>query len=216
MINHGVPKYLNLKEDEELVALVHPTFFAFTGSILGALFFLFLAFFFVYPLFSLGIWGIILFLALLAAAKYFLIRIGIGRYGNMYVVTSERLIDVERRGIFDRIVSELPLNNIHDISFRTQGPLGMLLRIGTITVRTIGGATNFAWRWVRNPEEVRDLMTEIQRLRYGGAALEIEGLQSEQKKILLSAYINKLSPDSLSELHHYAEELLDKEKDKRF
>src|SRR3989344_6033750 len=158
-----IPKYLSLKEDEDLVALVHPTLLAFTGSILLGFSFLFAAFFFIYPLYRLGTTGWIIFGLLLFAAKYFAIRIAIGHLGNMYVITNERLIDVERRGVFDRIVSEVPLSNIHDVSFRMSGPLGMLLRIGTITVRTIGGATNFEWRWVRRPDEVREMLIEIQR-----------------------------------------------------
>lgn len=162
-MKNTIPKYLNLKEDEELVALVHPTFIAFTGSILGATLFLCAAFFFIYPLWKAGWVGIAGFVLLLFIAKYFMIRVALGHYGNMYVITNERLIDVERRGIFDRIVSEVPLNNIHDVSFRVNGPLGMMLRIGTITIRTLGGATNFQWKWVRNPEEVRNLLLEIQR-----------------------------------------------------
>ncbi len=195
-----------------MVALVHPTFFAFTGSILGALFFLFAAFFFLYPLFRLRLPGVIVFILLLMGAKYFLIRVGIGRYGNMYVVTNERLIDVERRGIFDRIVSELPLGNIHDVSFRLKGPLGMLLSIGTITVRTIGGATNFQWKWVRNPDRVRELLLEIQRGFREDAPPSDGALTEDQTKILLRAYLDKLSAASLGELRRRAEELIEGEK----
>lgn len=210
-MGEAIPKYLNLKDDEELVALVHPTLLAFTGSILGVIIFLLAAFFFVYPLFSLGILGIGIFVFLLMVAKYFALRVAIGRYGNMYVITNERLIDVERRGIFDRIVSEVPLSNIHDVSFRMKGPLGMLLRIGNITVRTIGGATNFEWSWVRNPEEVREKLIEIQRV----APVEVVAsgqLRSDQIKVLLSHYLDDLSWEALKELHQHAEELLDREK----
>lgn len=209
-----IPKYLNLKDDEELVALVHPTLFAFTGSIIGIAVFLFLAFFFIYPLFRLGALGIGIFILLLMAAKYFAIRVAIGRYGNMYVITNERLIDVERRGIFDRIVSEVPLGNIHDVSFRMKGPLGMLLRIGNITVRTVGGATNFEWGWVRNPEEVRERLLEIQRA-VPEEIPEAGVLRSDQMKVLLSHYLDELSSESLKELHQHAEELLEEEKNSR-
>lgn len=205
-----IPKYLNLKEDEDLAALVHPSFLAFTGSILGCGVFLFAAFFFIYPLFKLGVTGWIIFGLLLFAAKYFAIRVAIGHYGNMYVITNERLIDVERRGIFDRIVSEVPLGNIHDVSFRMSGLLGMLLRIGTITVRTIGGATNFEWRWVRRPDEVRELLLEIQR----DTPSEVlgNGLRDDQMRVLLAHYISEMDQNSLQNLHTYAEEILEKQR----
>ncbi len=207
-----IPKYLNLKEDEQLVALVHPTFLAYTGSILGTLFFLSAAFFFIYPLFRMGAWGIAGFILLLVVAKYFAIRVAIGRYGNMYVITNERLIDVERKGIFDRIVSEVPLGNIHDVSFRMKGLLGMFLHIGTITVRTIGGATNFEWRWVRNPEDVREMLLEIQRGAAPSEALPGAELRDEQLKILLAHYLDDMTAESLKELHMKAEELLERQK----
>lgn len=213
-MGESIPKYLNLKEDEDLVSLVHPTLLAFTGSILGGIIFLLAAFFFIYPLFSLGTLGIGIFVFLLMVAKYFAIRVAIGRYGNIYVITNERLIDVERRGIFDRIVSEVPLSNIHDVSFRMKGPLGMLLKIGNITVRTIGGATNFEWSWVRNPEEVREKLIEIQR----AAPVEVSAsgqLRSDQIKVLLSHYFDELSLAALQELHQHAEELFEGEKNGR-
>ncbi len=204
-----IPKYLSLKEDEDLVALVHPTLLAFTGSILGGLTFLFAAFFFIYPLYRLGVTGWIIFGLLLFASKYFAIRVAIGHLGNMYVITNERLIDVERRGVFDRIVSEVPLGNIHDVSFRMSGPLGMLLRIGTITVRTIGGATNFEWRWVRKPDEVREMLIEIQR---NVPEEPVSGnLRTDQMRILLSHYIERMSVESLQELHLHAEEIIQRE-----
>lgn len=179
---------------------------------MGGLVFLFAAFFFIYPLYKLGVTGWIIFGLLLFTAKYFAIRVAIGHLGNIYVITNERLIDVERRGIFDRIVSEVPLQNIHDVSFRMSGPLGMLLRIGTITVRTIGGATNFEWRWVRRPDKVREMLLEIQR----GAPEEVVpgNLRTDQMRILLSHYIDLMPAESLRELHARAEEIIQRETSK--
>jgi uncharacterized membrane protein YdbT with pleckstrin-like domain len=83
-------------------------------------------------------------------------------YLSIQIVTSERIIDVDQRGLFNREVNTLSITNIEDVSYKKSGFWGTLLDFGNVVVQTagnsgegIGGKTNgFVFDNVPNPAQV--------------------------------------------------------------
>ncbi len=57
---------------------------------------------------------------------------------DIWVVTSERIIDVEQRGLFSREISEIPLSHVQDISIEITGVIETFLKFGTMRIQTAG------------------------------------------------------------------------------
>lgn len=88
-----------------------------------------------------GAWG--------AFTRYFL---------NLWILTNERLVEIEQRAFFNREVSSLLLNRVQDVTIETRGILPSLLNIGSITVQSAGAVNEFRMRWIPNPKRMRDLI----------------------------------------------------------
>jgi len=83
-------------------------------------------------------------------------------YLSIQIVTSERIIDVDQRGLFNREVNTLSISNIEDVSYKKSGFWGTLLDFGNVVVQTAGnsgeginGKTNgFVFDNIPNPAQV--------------------------------------------------------------
>lgn len=76
-------------------------------------------------------------------------------YLDQWMVTSERLIDIEQHGLFSREVSEIPLHRVQDVTMEVHGLLETLLHFGTIKIQT-AGEREFLIRGVPHLTEIKD------------------------------------------------------------
>lgn len=74
---------------------------------------------------------------------------------DMWIVTNERIINIEQHGLFRRKVSEMRLNQVQDISSEMQGFLETFLTYGDVTIQTAGAALLFHFKNIDNPDEVK-------------------------------------------------------------
>jgi len=81
--------------------------------------------------------------------------------GTMLIVTNQRIIDVDRRGIFDRAVSEVPYQSLSDVSYRSKGLIEMTANIGTITFQLYSGNENVSFRNLINPASLHKQILEL-------------------------------------------------------
>jgi membrane protein YdbS with pleckstrin-like domain len=81
-------------------------------------------------------------------------------YLDLWVITSERIVDVDQRGFFNRQVSSLLLNRVQDVTVDQRGILYSLLDIGTISLQTAGATTRFHMKGVPHPSELRDAILQ--------------------------------------------------------
>jgi uncharacterized membrane protein YdbT with pleckstrin-like domain len=75
---------------------------------------------------------------------------------DIWIVTNERLIDVEQKGIFSREVSSLRFERIQDITAEVSGVLATFLKFGDITVQTAGDTGEFTITNISSPQQVVD------------------------------------------------------------
>ena len=87
--------------------------------------------------------------------------IWIDYYFDVWIITSERIVNIEQRGLFIRQVSELKFANIQDVTTEVQGLIPTLLNFGNVYVQTAGTKTRFNFRKVPNPYKLKALIMNL-------------------------------------------------------
>jgi uncharacterized membrane protein YdbT with pleckstrin-like domain len=99
-----------------------------------------------------------LFLALyIMVLLIFLFLLWMDYYLDMWIITSERIIDVEQKGLFNRHVAEIPLQHVQDVTLEVKGIIETFLKFGTIRIQT-AGEREFKIEFVPNLYEAKDLI----------------------------------------------------------
>jgi len=81
-------------------------------------------------------------------------------YLDVWIVTTRRIVDIDQKALFHRVVSEIPLSRIQNVTLDIEGVVETFLKFGTITVETAGESGNFAAENVPRPYEVKDAILE--------------------------------------------------------
>jgi uncharacterized membrane protein YdbT with pleckstrin-like domain len=76
-------------------------------------------------------------------------------YLDTWIVTNERVIDIEHRGLFSRTMSELRLGQIQDVTSETHGFLQTFLTYGDVHIQTAAGRARFNFKKIDNPDDVK-------------------------------------------------------------
>lgn len=75
-------------------------------------------------------------------------------YLDVWIVTNERLINVEQRGFFSRTIAELRYYRVQDVASEVHGMLPTLFHYGNVTVQTAGTQPRFTMKQVPNAHDV--------------------------------------------------------------
>jgi len=87
-------------------------------------------------------------------------------WNDLYLLTSVRLVDVDQRRLFHRVVSEVPLENVQDVTFETRGPIQTFLNFGVVNVQTSSVTTQISIEGVADPQSVQQaILRATQRLQ---------------------------------------------------
>lgn len=76
-------------------------------------------------------------------------------YLDIWIVTNQRLLDIEQIGFFNRVVSELDLKRIQDITSRVHGLIPTMFGFGNIHIQTAAEEHKFELKSVPHPITVR-------------------------------------------------------------
>ncbi len=82
-------------------------------------------------------------------------------YLDVWVITNERIIDVQQRGFFSRIISEQKLFRIQDVTSEVHGIIPTMLKYGDVHIQTAGTKQRFFFHQVPNPDKVRDIIIKL-------------------------------------------------------
>lgn len=82
-------------------------------------------------------------------------------YLDTWIVTSERVINIEQNGLFNRTASELHLVAIQDVSAELKGIVATFLDYGDVKVQTAGALTHFHFKSIPHPERVREVILRL-------------------------------------------------------
>jgi len=101
--------------------------------------------------FSLLYWMILLLFFYIELLNYWL---------DMWVITNQRIIDVEHQALFHRQISEFSTARVQDITVEVEGVFASLLGYGDISVQT-AGEQSFSIKRVAKPELVKSAIMHL-------------------------------------------------------
>ena len=84
-------------------------------------------------------------------------------YLDVWIITTERIIDIEQRGLFYREVSEIPMEKIQNVTIETPGFLATVLKFGTIKIQT-ASESDFVITEVPDCYRAKDLILRYSRV----------------------------------------------------
>jgi len=97
--------------------------------------------------FILSAWTLILW------AKFF--NVWTDYYLDIWVVTNNRIMNIEQKGLFKREVSTLRIERIQDVTIKVDGIVATVLGFGDVCVQTAGETEEFVIEGIANPENVK-------------------------------------------------------------
>lgn len=95
-------------------------------------------FFFLFTLVRAGTFGMALFSLLLAIGVAFAIRVFLIWDSYVLLLTNQRIVHVEQRGVWRRLVREMPLFSIQQAHVEKRGLFDALLKTGSLHLRSNG------------------------------------------------------------------------------
>lgn len=91
----------------------------------------------------------------------FFYRSWIDYYLDIWVITSERIVNIEQQGLFSREISSFRLFRIQDVSADVKGLLSTFFHFGDVHVQTAGAESNFIFKQVPDPYRVTKKIMEL-------------------------------------------------------
>jgi len=106
-------------------------------------------------------------LTVLAASVYYL-SIYLFFYGyfvdfylDLWIVTNDRIIDMEQHGLFNRSITELDLFRIQDVTTQVKGVFPTIFHYGDVVVKTASSNTHIIFEKVPNPNKIREELIRL-------------------------------------------------------
>jgi membrane protein YdbS with pleckstrin-like domain len=83
-------------------------------------------------------------------------------YLDCFIITDKRIIDIDQKGMLNRIVAEVAIDNIQETVYEISGPLETVFNYGTVKIKAAGSGSIMGIEQVPNPESVKDLIVKLQ------------------------------------------------------
>lgn len=80
---------------------------------------------------------------------------------NVYIITDERIIDVDFLNLLYKNISAAKIDNIEDITTETSGFLASVFNYGTVKIQTAGSVTEFDFEDTPQPAKVTAFLNEL-------------------------------------------------------
>ncbi len=83
---------------------------------------------------------------------------------NIFIVTDERIVDIDFINLLHKDVAETRLSRVQDISYSTNGIFAALFNYGNVSIQTAGEQPNFSFECVPKPNKVVDIISDTAKL----------------------------------------------------
>src|SRR5262249_32798336 len=118
-------------------------------------------FFLLFPLFSWGTPGVVLFCVAIVLGILIAIRSVVLWDAGALILTTMHISDVDQKGLLTRTVSEASLTSIQDVSWGRNGFADTIFRMGKITIQTASTTATIEARRIPHPEQMYELINEL-------------------------------------------------------
>ncbi|MCX8009293.1 MAG: hypothetical protein N3A54_06395 [Patescibacteria group bacterium] len=88
-------------------------------------------------------------------------------YYNLYIVTTERVIDIDFLQLLYKRFSEARLSNIEDVTFASGGFFAAIFNYGDVMIQTAGQTANFEFHYIPKPASVVRIIGRLVREAHG-------------------------------------------------
>jgi hypothetical protein len=127
------------------------------------------------------------FLFLLASTYYvfnilFFFSAYIDYHLDVWMVTSKRIIDIEQRGLFNRVISEQTIDKIQDVAAIQKGVFPTFFNYGTVQIQTAGKVERFFFLQVAHPFDVEKTINGLIERKEDNLESEIHDILHHEVK----------------------------------
>lgn len=98
-------------------------------------------------------------------------------YFDFWVVTDQRIVSIEQKGLFSRTISQVHLSRVQDATAETRGILATFLQYGNVYVQSAGEEERFVFAQVPNPNKVVTVIMQ-EHEKHAGSTGTIEAKPS--------------------------------------
>lgn len=84
-----------------------------------------------------------------------------GWFFNIYILTDERIVDVDFQNIFFRKISTAKIEEIQDVNIQTSGSFETFFAYGSVFVQTAAEVSQFEFLSVPNPDRVGKIINQM-------------------------------------------------------
>jgi len=82
-------------------------------------------------------------------------------YLDVWIITTERIIDVQQKGFFSRVIAEQRLYRIQDVVSEAHGFFPTVLKYGEVHIQTAGTRQRFLFHQIPHPDKVRNAIIKL-------------------------------------------------------
>ncbi|TSC76448.1 MAG: hypothetical protein G01um101431_581 [Parcubacteria group bacterium Gr01-1014_31] len=86
-------------------------------------------------------------------------------YLDVWIVTNERILNIEQHQLFSRVAAEQRLSRIQDVTAETHGIFATFLHFGDVHVQTAGEQARFVFRQIPDPTAVARKIASLAEFR---------------------------------------------------
>lgn len=84
-------------------------------------------------------------------------------YFDIWIITDERIINIEQKGLFMRQISEADYTKIQDVTAQIEGFLPTVINYGDVYIQTAAEKERFVFRTISRPYQIKDLLMQLAR-----------------------------------------------------
>lgn len=84
-------------------------------------------------------------------------------YLDVWIVTNNRVVNIEQLGLFSRHTSELKHNKIQDVTSEVQGLVPTLFGYGNVYIQTAGNKQRFVFKQIPESTNTRNIIMQLQK-----------------------------------------------------
>jgi uncharacterized membrane protein YdbT with pleckstrin-like domain len=82
-------------------------------------------------------------------------------YLDVWIITNERIINIEQKGFFSRTISEQRLYRVQDVTSEVHGFFPTIFKYGNVYAQTAGAKERFFFHDIPNPDQIRDTIIKL-------------------------------------------------------
>jgi hypothetical protein len=170
---------------------------------------LFLDAFFMFFLFEKGILGQSVFFLTILFALFLLFRTYFIWKKNIFIITNKRMIDIEQRNFFEKIISEFYYYQIEDVHVKVKGFFASLFKYGDLVVQIKNSKVKIVVPKIKNPAKIQQAINFLKEKNLEKQNIEIE----EDFFNFFTKKIDELSLNDLIKIRKILREKIDSHED---